>query len=115
MKSIPEPLAARFELLQELTTAYDLLDGLPSDGAEAEREFLQKKIADIEKELDAGEAVALALLELIHDDSRAWLAASLRYRQGYSWAEVADMIGGNEPAIKARVYRKMKQAFMAGK
>lgn len=111
MGSIPKPLAARFELLQDLGVAYDLLDGLPPDGSEAERAFLQNKIDAIDMELEVGVAEALALIEAINGDSRAWLAASFRYHQGYTWAEVAEMTGDGESAIKARVYRAFRQVM----
>lgn len=109
MGSIPEPLAARFELLRDLKAAYDLLDGLPSTGAEAERKFLQDKISDIEKNLAAGEAEALDLIEAVHGDSRTWLAASFRYRQGFLWGDVAELIGISEDAVKQRVYRAFRR------
>ena len=111
MGSIPEPLAERFELLQQLETAYDLLDGLPSEGSETERVFLQGKIDAIERDLKTGEGEALELIERLHSDSRAWLAAHLRFMQGYQWREVAEYVGDSEQAIKIRVYRKLKCAI----
>ena len=110
MSKIPEPLAARFETLQKLEEARDLLRRLPPDGSEIEREFLQDKFSRLKDDLAAGEAEAMRLLDLIRDDSVAWTAAALRFRRGYSWDMVAAYLGATPEAASARVYRAFQRA-----
>lgn len=110
MSKIPEPLAARFETLQKLEEARDLLRRLPPDGSEIEREFLGGKISALETELAAGEAEAMRLLEMIHDDTIAWTAAALRFRRGYTWDMVGAYLGYAKEAMSMRVYRAFQKA-----
>ena len=113
MAKIPEQLAARFETLQKLGEARDLLRRLPPEGSEIEREFLQDKIYGLETELAAGEAEAMRLLELIHNDFTAWTAAALRFMRGYSWDTTAAYLGATPEAVSARVYRAFERVKKA--
>lgn len=107
MASIPEPLAARFELLQQLETAYDLLDALQSTGksTEAEEAFLTQRINGIEAELVKCEAEAERIIDQLKSDPMAWTVARLRFMQGYEWAHAAARAGISEDTAKSRVYR----------
>ena len=115
MAKIPEVLTARFETLQKLEEARDLLRRLPPEGSEVEREFLGDKIAFIETELAADEAEAMRLLDLIHDDCSAWTAAALRFRQGYSWDMIGSYLRLSPEAVSARVYRAFERVKNRGK
>lgn len=111
MGSIPEPLAARFETLRKIAEARDLLRRLPPNGSEIEREFLQNKISGLNDDLADGEAEAMGLLEMIHDDYSAWTAAALRFRQGLTWDEVGLYLGSSTEAASARVYRAFQRVM----
>lgn len=110
MTSIPKPLAERFNLYKELDTAYDLLQALQSSGkgTEMEEAFLKEKIQAIENALDAGEPLAVKLLDVIRFDQVAWTAASLRFLHGYEWRYVAEKIGMSFDSTRERVYRAYK-------
>ena len=115
MSKIPKLLVARFETLQKLEEARDLLRRLPPDGSGIEREFLGNKIAALESELAANEAEAMRLLELIHNDFTAWTAAALRFRQGYSWDMIGSYMGLSPESVSARVYRAFERVKNRGK
>lgn len=107
MASIPKSLAERFELLQQLENAYDLLEALQTagTGTEAEEAFLQGKIESIEQELDKGVAEAERLVDQLQGDPVAWTVARLRFMQGYEWKQAAARVGISEDIAKSRVYR----------
>ena len=110
MSKIPEVLTARFETLQKLEEARDLLRRLPPEGSEVEQEFLQDKISRLKDDLAAGEAEAMQLLEMIHDDTIAWTAAALRFRRGYTWDMIGAYLGYAKEAMSMRVYRAFQKA-----
>lgn len=107
MTSIPESLTARFELLQQLETAYDLLEALQStgEGTEVEEAFLTQKIESIEAELSKSEAETEAIIDQLDGDPVGWTVARLRFMQGYEWAQAAARAGISEEAAKSRLYR----------
>lgn len=110
MASIPGILELRYELLQQLESAYDLLESLRAagSGSELEETFLAGKINRIEDELYEGEATAVQTIDLLQSDSVAWTIAHLRFMQGYQWGEAAARAGISEAAAKMRVYRAYK-------
>ena len=117
MASIPEPLAKRFELLQQLETAYDLLDTLQSTGkgTEAEEAFLTQKIKSVEMELAESEAETERIIDQLKGDPVAWIVARLRFMQGYEWAQAAARAGISEETAKSRIYRFYQKRSRSGR
>lgn len=107
---ISPALTQRYDRLQELATAKDLLSSIEESGlnAEKEKQFLSEKIQDLQKQLDDTAADAQRIIDQL-PDSQAQIYASIHYQIGYEWIDIADMFHITADAAKSRVYRYLRQ------
>ena len=115
MTTVPKLLTKRFEALQQLENAYDLLETLRSSdtGTEAEEVFLQDKIDNIERVLYDGEAEAVSLINELQSDPVAWAVTRLRFIHGYTWERVGFCVGLTEETARNICFRRFRQIPIA--
>lgn len=115
MATVPKLLTKRFEALQQLENAYDLLEMLRSSdtGTEAEQVFLQDKIDSIERVLYDGEAEAVSLINELQSDPVAWAVTRLRFIHGYTWERVGICVGLTEETARNICFRRFRQIPIA--
>lgn len=103
---IPPTLALRYDRLQELATAKDLLSSIEESGLSVDKEtaFLFEKIQDLQKQLDDTAGDAQRIIDQM-DDAQAKICAGLHYQDGFSWGEIAGIFHISVGSIKTRVYR----------
>lgn len=107
---IPPALTQRYDLLQEIESAKNLLSSIEesSISAEKEKQFLSEKIQDLKKQLDDTAAGAQWIINQL-PDSQARIYASIHYQIGYEWSYIADMFHISTNAAKACVYRALSK------
>ena len=104
---VPSILAQRYEKLQELNTARQLLAVIQASGIEGQdAQFISEKIAALEIDLSETEAAARQVIGSI-DDMQARLFADIHFSCGYTWDEIGQMFHIRAEAAKSRVYRYM--------
>ena len=104
---IPALLTQRYELILALDKARDLRHALRASGiAGKEMQFVTEKIQSLEAELSETEAEAQALIDRI-DNAEAKIYTTMHFDTGYPWAEIAEIFGKAEEAVKACAYRAL--------
>ena len=110
---VPDLLTQRYDQLVALEEARFILDNLSRqcEGVEAEREFLRKRVEDLEKDLQSSEKEAAALIDQISKNSLAWTAARLHFLLGQKWESAARTMGITKDAARMAVYRSFWKAY----
>ena len=111
-KWFPKLLSERYNNLVALDEARYLLANMTKDnsGIEAEREFVRKKIEDLENDLHRSEKESAAIIDTISNNHAAWTAARLHFLHGYIWDAAGAKIGLSAEAVRARVIRAFEKA-----
>ena len=107
---IPAALTQRYNRLKEIGTARNLIASIEQNGlgADLERQFLQEKIQDLQRQLDDTAGDVQQIIEQM-TDYQARIYTSLHYQIGYEWSEIANMFKVSLHAVKTRVYRYLSK------
>lgn len=104
MAAWPEWLGERVELIRSIEDARALEARLKNDKDATELDFVRLQIAELERELDASNERAEALINRLYErDIIAATAASFRFLRGWMWKEIAVTTGTSENALRKRV------------
>lgn len=75
-------------------------------------DLLRENIIALGDLVDGNTKAVYAFLEPLRlTDNRTWIIMLLRYVCGFQWTEIADILGFEENAIKARAYRWIEKHF----
>lgn len=106
---IPDILTERFEMLQELETDKQIAKSFAKGAQQAEIDFVNARISELERALSESEAEAAELISKIKEiDFIAFTAAYQRFMHGWTWKEVASGHGLTGDCIRARFYKAAK-------
>lgn len=110
-KLIPEVLTVRYDRLEELRRAEDLLESLngSSIATDYEKDFVKKRIVDLNFALNESMPEAEKIINSLSYDAEAWNFARLRFIKGYSWVDISLSLKLTEKTVKSRVYRAFKR------
>ena len=111
-KWIPEILSERYNNIVALEEARYLLANMPKDdsGIEAEREFVRKKIEDMENDLHRSEKEAAAIIDTISNNHAAWTVARFHFFRGYKWEAAGAKAGLSAEAARMKATRAFEKA-----
>ena len=106
---IPDILSERFEMIQELETDREIAKKFSKGARQAEIEFVNDRISELELALSGSEAEAAELIRKIKEiDFIAFTAAYQRFMYGWPWKVIAINHGLTERALKSRYYSAMQ-------
>ena len=106
---IPDVLSERLEMLRELETDKQIAKSFAKGAQQAEIDFVNARIQELERELSENEAKATELINKIREiDFIAYTATYQRFIRGLQWKEVAFDHGLTEDSIKKHYYKAMQ-------
>lgn len=104
---VPDLLMRRYDQFIALDEAKAILAGMSQHDSAiaAEREFLRQRVEELENELRASEAEAVALIDTVSWHTIAWTAARLHFLLGMKWEATGAKMGISGSAASVAVYR----------
>lgn len=103
---VPDLLMRRYDQFIALDEAKAILAGMSQHDSAiaAEREFLRQRVEELENELRASEAEAVALIDTVSWHTIAWTAARLHFLLGMKWEATGAKMGISRDAVRKACY-----------
>ena len=110
-KLIPEVLTVRYDRLEDLRKAEDLLSSLESSSiaTDNEKDFVKKRIAVLNSALNESRTEAERIINSLSHDVEAWNYTRLHFIEGYPWIDISFSLKISVDTVKTRVYRAFKR------